>query len=594
MPPKRTAVNTSIRRPAKRARASAGGIGSFDSSQDFASSRLVQAAALAERAGGGQGYLSRRTLGAGVKSLREISVQVAARGLYETVRLPPRDAPGTGRQTAQQEGKKLLVGWDPSRDPSKQEETSSLRHYLQSLPVDIVNRLLGLVLSHASADVVEPSDPGVSVLAVAALFFHPATTRLALSSLTAPSVLISRIPQCNALADLDLSFHTSLSDGALAKVLVQLPTLERVNLKGCTKVGDASLIALSRASEERLKVANLSLTAVSVKGLTELLSRCKNIEVLKLASVAQLNEKNVNKLVEDATSAAPSGYRHFPLSRLRALKLRSTDITDASIGRLLTLCALSLTSLDVSYTSLKSLDFVSSALHALPAWNLEKLVVSGLPLSPASLEGFFRPLSERPVQERKKFRILKLGAIPVSSTKAPGLTDAVLAKVLPYLEKLEGLESVSLYQNWGLGKTREPLGRFMETVGRRCLHLDLTLPVESHHLERLLSPLPLYPSSDENGDEPLDPDAFAPVTPRLQTLVLDSSRIRDDAAEYIAACRDLRALHVAETRISTKFLLTLLHTCPHLSTLNLTSCRGVPVTQRRTFFEAYEKGEVSG
>lgn len=32
--------------------------------------------------------------------------------------------------------------------------------------------------------------------------------------------------------------------------------------------------------------------------------------------------------------------------------------------------------------------------------------------------------------------------------------------------------------------------------------------------------------------------------------------------------------------------------CPLLSTLNLTSCRGVPLNQRRNWFEAWDKGEV--
>lgn len=70
-------------------------------------------------------------------------------------------------------------------------------------------------------------------------------------------------------------------------------------------------------------------------------------------------------------------------------------------------------------------------------------------------------------------------------------------------------------------------------------YLDLTLPVESHHLEGLL---PLIESEGEPEE------AYAP--PRIQTLVLDSSRITDDAAGAISACRDLRSLHLAETRIS--------------------------------------------
>ncbi|GAA6035875.1 hypothetical protein JCM8097_005751 [Rhodosporidiobolus ruineniae] len=575
MPPKRTA--SPAKRPSKRLR-SAGGIGAYNPELD-GTARLVQAAALQERAGGGQSYLAVKPQRQGVQSLKLAALEVAAEALYNEVRLPSRGSEAGGAVGGVSQ--KQLVGWDPSRDPARGEETKHLRAYLESLPVELTNLLLRRVLDRTATASDEPGDPGVAVLALSALFFHRATTRLSLSSLTAPAVLISKIPQCTALVDLDLALTTNLADKVLAKVLAQLTSLERINLKGCTKVGDASLIALSKATEDRLKVANLSLTASTVKGLTSLLARCKNLEVLKLASVAQLNEKNVSKLVNDATDAA-LGWRHIPLSRLRTLKLRSTDITDGAIGRLLTLCGLTLTRLDISNTALKSLDFVSSALHALPVWKLEKLVASGLPLSPATLEGFFRPLSERPQDERRRFRVLKLGSIPCTSTKQPGLTDAVLARLMPFLEKLDGIEVVSFFQNWALGKSEEPLRRFIEVIGRRCIYLDLTLPVESWHLEPLLPPLTDDVSPE---DVPYEP-------PRLQALVLDSSRITDDAAGPISACRDLRALHVAETRISTKFLATVLNSCPHLSSLNLTSCRGIPVTQRRTFFEAWEKGEV--
>ncbi|GJN89556.1 hypothetical protein Rhopal_002543-T1 [Rhodotorula paludigena] len=572
MPPKRSITTTGssngsgrASRPSKRYRRALD-IGA--PTQADASARVVQAQLLAERAGGGASYLATRSEHAGVRSLKELSLQVAGSALYQSIRLNPREQGSSAPASASS------VGWDPDRDPARVAETQHLREFIKTLPVEVANRLLRLVLDQTTeASFDAPSDPGVSVLAVAALFFHPNTTRLSLSGMSAPAILIARIPQCSALTDLDLSMHPSLGDKPLAKVLAQLPTLERINLRSCTKVGDASMVALSKATEDRLKIANLSLTAVTVKGLTSLLARCKNLEVLKLASVAALNEKNVSKLVTEATDAA-LGWRHIPLSRLHTLKLRSTDVNDAALGRLLSLCSSTLLHLDISYTQLKTLDFVSSALHTLSAWRLEKLVASGLPLAPASLEGFFRPLSERPEAERRRFRTLKLGNIPASSTKAPGLVDSVLAKLMPFLEKLEGLESVSLYQNWGIGKLEQPLSRFIE-------HLDLTLPVESYHLESLLPPL----------DD--DPDALAAYEPpRLRSLVLDSSRITDAAAGPISACRDLRALHVAETRISTQFLSTVLSACPHLSTLNLTSCRGVPVTQRRTFFDAWDRGEV--
>ncbi|KAK4700682.1 hypothetical protein P7C70_g5563, partial [Phenoliferia sp. Uapishka_3] len=200
---------------------------------------------------------------------------------------------------------------------------------------------------------------------------------------------------------------------------------------------------------------------------------------------------------------------------LHTLKLRSTDLSDSSLGRLLALCTLSLQHLDISYTQIKSLDILSRALHSSPSWRLEKLVASGLPLSPATLVGFFKPLSERGSEERGRLKVVKLGAIPSTSSKQPGLTDKVLEKVLPFLERLEGLEKVSFFQNWEF--------------------LDLTLYVQPHHLEGLLPSL----------DNPLPP-------PSLEVLILDSSKITDESATAIGECKELRSLHCAETKISSE------------------------------------------
>lgn len=284
MPPKRfIEITTSGKRPSRPSKRYRRALDIGAPLESDNSPRIVQAQALAERAGGGASYLATRPEKRGVRSLRETALQVAAKGLYQTVRLPSKEA---GENRA---GTTSNVGWNPDRDPALAEENKQLRHFIETLPVDVANRLLRLVLDHASESSFDgPSDPGVAVLSLATLFFHPATTRVSLAGLAAPVVLVARLPQCTSLTDLDLSGHIELRDAPLAKILAQLPKLERINLKGCTKVGDASMIALSKATEDRLKVVNLSLTAVTIKGLTSLLARCRNIEVLKLANVAGL------------------------------------------------------------------------------------------------------------------------------------------------------------------------------------------------------------------------------------------------------------------------------------------------------------------
>ncbi|SCZ98502.1 BZ3500_MvSof-1268-A1-R1_Chr7-1g09181 [Microbotryum saponariae] len=603
-------------------------------------SRLIAAHHQQEHALGGRSYLSVRDLPRvdrsgtinRVPTLVDSSLRVAARALMQTITLPsPAIAKGTN---SPKRTSSSSVGWNPDRDAqASTPHLMALRESIQQLPSGIANRLLALVLRESTIEMERAStneNAGVSVssvatysspragvfcsrpltrakfprgqvLSLAALFLHPNTTKLSLSSLSAPTLLLSKIPQCTSLTDLDLSTHTQLTDPSVAKILGALPTLQRLNLRGCTKVGDAAIIALSKATESRLQSINLNLTAVTTKGLTALFARCSGLQVLKIANVQGLvriaavvltqhssqtnekkflqNDRNVTKLIDNSIHAA-LGWRHIPLSQLRCLKVRSTDITDNSLGRLLSLCTFTLERLDISFTGVKSLDLVSRALHTAPEWKLEKLVASGLPLTPVSLQSFFGPLAEtRTEQERKRFKVLKLGSLPSTSTKQPGLTDAVLKGLMPSLVKLTGLESVSFCQNWALGLAREPMTSFISTIGIKCLSLDLTLLLQSHHLEGLEPPL------DEDGF----PSEEGYTRPKLQTLILNSSRIDDGASISIGYCHDLRTLHLAETKISTDFLAHLMKACPLLSNLNLTSCRGVPVAQRRTFFETWER-----
>lgn len=113
--------------------------------------------------------------------------------------------------------------------------------------------------------------------------------------------------------------------------------------------------------------------------------------------------------------------------------------------------------------------------------------------------------------------------------------------------------------------------------------------LQDHHLEFLLPPDP----TDFPPDPAAAPEPPLPNPPRVQSLFLDGTRLTDTSASFVRRCTDLRILHTADTKISTAFLLNVLETCPLISSLNLTSCRGVPVQQRRTFFDALAKGEVA-
>jgi len=188
------------------------------------------------------------------------------------------------------------VGWDPNRDTTDQNQgIIAIKQFVERLPEETANRLLSLVLYLSYQALQLPNDPGVSVLSIASIFFHR-ISRLSLSSLSAPTVLLNRIPQCTELVDLNLSHSAALRDGVLSKILARLPFLEKINLTACTKVGDESVKAIALASAQSLKSVNLSYTAVGSKGLASLISRCASLEVLKLQAVGNLVRCSVTVL----------------------------------------------------------------------------------------------------------------------------------------------------------------------------------------------------------------------------------------------------------------------------------------------------------
>lgn len=276
MPPKRSS-NSPTKRPSKRIRSSIGQTDASTAAYDTGSARLISAHHLAEHSGGGATYLSVRETLRKVEPLKEASLQQAAQAIFEIIRFRGKDSVTTNS-----------VGWDPNRETTNQSETLALQQSVRSLPEETANRLLSAVLRLSYQALQLPNDPGVSVLAIAAIFFGSRITRLSLSSLSAPTVLLNRIPQCTSLVSLDLSHSPTLRDNVLSKILTQLPLLETINLKACLKVGDESIKALAQASGSTLRVANLSFTAVANKGLAALLASCPSLEVLKLEAVGNL------------------------------------------------------------------------------------------------------------------------------------------------------------------------------------------------------------------------------------------------------------------------------------------------------------------
>lgn len=363
------------------------------------------------------------------------------------------------------------------------------------------------------------------------------------------SHLFAALGQCGSLRSLILSGQASLEDRVCVSMAKDLALLEEINLKGCTSVGDETVTALARGAGRHgnLKIVNLNYTAVTVKGLKSLFARCKTLEVLKLANINGLVssgnwlESQPENLVQtdnavqallDPAHYLPEDWQSSPFLHLTSLKLRSTKIGDQGLKAFISL-APKLTSLDISYTSVRSLDALQAALQSEDTASLEKLVMSGLQFRLQNgLQRFFQAYSRISDEKRNALKTLKLGTL--------GLIDSVLAQIVPHLARMEGLVKVSLFSNSTLASgSGSGMRRFLEDIGRRCRVLDLShVPIRSRLLaEGLLA---------EIGEDS-----------KLEVLVLNNTAVNNDAAVAICMLPNLEELYLEQSRIDGKMTLPL-------------------------------------
>lgn len=212
-----------------------------------------------------------------------------------------------------------------------------------------------------------------------------------------------------------------------------------------------------------------------------------------------------------------------PLANLTSLKLRSTKIGDIGLKAMIEL-APKLARLDISYSAVRLLDSLQNALQKPETAAFEKLVLSGLTFRLQNgLQRFFKAYSQVDEEKRRALKVLKLGTL--------GLIDSVLAQLVPYLARLEGLEKVSLFSNSTLASgTGSGMLRFLEEVGRRCRVLDLShVQLQSRQLAHGLL------AEDEDS--------------RLEVLVLNNTAVNNDAALAICMLPNLEELYLEQSRI---------------------------------------------
>ncbi|KAF8832511.1 hypothetical protein HHX47_DHR1001557 [Lentinula edodes] len=260
------------------------------------------------------------------------------------------------------------------------------------------------------------------------------------------------------------------------------------------------------------------------------------------------------------------------MPKLQTLKLRGLQLADSSIDFLVSLSP-NLRRLDISFTATKrpilftSRRDVFSVCAHLSAPPLEKLSLTSTPVAISELLQTIASFSN--------LQTLSLGALGAAGSmgvaSATTLNDATLPKLTSALQSFPNLRSVNLVSNTRLSKAS--LFSFIQRVGRKCLpyviskYLNLA-GITTMRSDALAALLPM------DGTHPA-----------LETLVLNNTSIGDDSGAYIACCCDLVRLEVEGTKFTSEGLFPIIDACSKLQVLNLTSCRGVRIADRRRFFE---------
>ncbi|KAI0067707.1 RNI-like protein [Artomyces pyxidatus] len=362
-----------------------------------------------------------------------------------------------------------------------------------------------------------------------------------------------------SLVELHLSGFDKILDQSFAAIIKRLPSIEVLYLGGCTKVG-AKTVEAAATSCPALRVVNYNYTSVLPVFLAPLLlARKDQLEVLKVAGIPSWTDAAFAKLSGNISADG------FSMPALRTLKLRQASLSDASFAGIFTVSP-NIRRLDLSFTKVRRILPFSLRFFA----ELEKLSLTSTTILGEDLVSMIS-LSTR----LETFAVGALGggqgqASAIGNTTAMTMTDGLLNELTDVLASRQHLRSVNLVGNT---KLKHSLPTFVRRVGRRLKRLNL-------------SGISSLRSSDLEGLAPEDP---ADDVCALEELILNSTAVDDDAAQYIAYCPLLETLEVAGTKFTNDGLFRIIDACPKLAKLDLTRCRGVSVVDRRRFFEVWEE-----
>ncbi|TIA93883.1 hypothetical protein E3P81_00652 [Wallemia ichthyophaga] len=371
--------------------------------------------------------------------------------------------------------------------------------------------------------------------------------------------LLRELP--GGLTTLDLVGFTELSDLSVPLFVKKSPHLRFLKLRGCLSLGERTIEATSTLKE--LEELDISFTAVPLSGLAKVLTSCCKLRRLDMNAVGRVSTKNTAQWDQmlDVVVRSSIDANLQPLSHLEHLNVGECNISDAALGRWLTLTP-SLKALDCHECEITNpMLFLPPNLHQ----QLVKIDISRMSLDLANFRFFYKSLLTS-----EKIKVLWMS----------GVVRNISASDNEYLLTNELLTPEDQDKAIGFAPTDINWSNNPRLRGKECLR---------HHITSSLKYLNLSGSTFEGSAFNEAVTQNKPV--RLENVQLNECVIDDEVVEGILKLKGLKSLGLMKTSIAEDSLNRIIDSCPLLDSINLTLSRNINVRHRRTYFEQYEQSK---
>lgn len=408
------------------------------------------------------------------------------------------------------------------------------------------------------------------------------------------------------ISALDLHGLTRLPGAAVTRLL-KAPSqashawhLRRICLPGCLSVNDATVATILQVTGDSIEHLDVTLTSVTASSIAAMGAACPLLQVLKLAWCEQLSDASVSQAISDAIShGAMSHPPMIPFHALHTLDMSHTLVGDIGVSGLLRLCGTQLVSLDVGYTSVAesgTLDVLAMGLGCgtQRVSRLEHLGIAGLCVHAVSLIEFLHNWLAYPGELREEATSLRSLCLdnmveyvrrqPSSLQGRQGLSgDTMLMMaamihhtchqyqvVMDRLSMNGDKRGVHVPSHWAL-----PPAMLRRPWERSAVYMVHMLATCTRHLS--LQGLD-FSQGDTSGHA-----ASASV---LTELCLQHTSLIDASLQCLARSTGaLTSVYLDNTQVTPTSVDVLVSANPQLTTLSLSQCRGIPVRDRRAYWD---------